>query len=86
MAARRKRGPVEHATFERLSSLPDPDQALVALALRLAQLMDDSEMASAATARELRQTVQSLTVAAGLADQGKRQHLARVVGRIGGEA
>lgn len=53
-------GPVRHATEERISGLPAPDVALVALALRLADMLDDPE-ATASAAKEYRATMAVLT-------------------------
>jgi hypothetical protein len=82
VTARRRVGPVERATRKRLKALPSADAALVALAHALAMRMDSEP--SAAVARELRQTVAGLVLAAGERDSAKRDHLAAVVGHIGG--
>lgn len=49
------------ATQVRIAALRDPDVALVALAYNLAAQLDDPDRASAAGAREYRQTIQALT-------------------------
>jgi hypothetical protein len=74
-------GPVEQATRERLGALRGADGALVALAYRLAQLMDEEP--TAAVAKELRATIQAVLADAGQAGRGKADRLASVVGRIG---
>ena len=56
-------GPVRTATVERIAGLTDPDVALVALALRLADLLDGDETATASAAKEYRATVLALTKA-----------------------
>lgn len=52
---------VVEATEERIRSLATPDVALVALAYRLAAMLDDPETATAAGAKEYRATMLALT-------------------------
>ena len=54
-------GPVRRATKQRLSELAAPDVALVALAYRLADMVDDPEKGTAAAAKEYRATMSALT-------------------------
>ncbi|MCC6434424.1 MAG: hypothetical protein IT196_05285 [Acidimicrobiales bacterium] len=54
-------GAVRLATEVRIEQLHDPDVALVALALRLADLLDGDEP-TAAAAKEYRATITALTV------------------------
>ena len=56
-------GPVRRATKQRLSALAAPDVALVALAYRLADMVDDPETSTAAAAKEYRATMFALTSA-----------------------
>ena len=53
-------GIVRDATEAKLAELTDPDVALSALALRLAELLD-SEQGNAAAAKEYRATMNALT-------------------------
>lgn len=55
-------GPVTDAVRAKLDSLTEPDGALAALAVSLAQSLDEGAgMAAAAVARELRATLSELT-------------------------
>ena len=69
MPPRRKRGPVEVATAKTLKDLIEVSPVLAAMAaaaLKLAQTLDgDAGMATAAVARELRATLESLAQAKG---------------------
>lgn len=65
---KRKRLTVVEATEQRVSELDDPDVALVALAFRLAGLLDDPDSASAAAAKEYRSTILALTAGAARED------------------
>lgn len=51
------------ATEQRIAGLTDPDVSLVALALTLADLLDDPETSTAAAAKEYRATIAALTAA-----------------------
>lgn len=50
-------GPVRRATKARVASIDAPDVALVALAYRLADMLDDPETATASAAKEYRVTI-----------------------------
>tara|TARA_R110000868_G_scaffold315811_1_gene576685 strand:+ start:119 stop:337 length:219 start_codon:yes stop_codon:yes gene_type:complete len=53
-------GPVRRATIERVAAIDAPDVALVALAYRLADMLDDPETATASAAKEYRVTITQL--------------------------
>lgn len=53
-------GTVRQATDERIAGLTAPDVAFVALAKRLADMLDDPSTANAATAKEYRATMLAL--------------------------
>ena len=57
-------GPIRRATKQRATSIEGADVALVALAYRLADMLDDPETSTASAAREYRMTIAQLTAPA----------------------
>lgn len=80
------RGPVERATRARLARMAEPDQAVAAAVIRLAEHLDDQP--SAAGLKELRSTVEALALAdagrVGAPPEPADLELARVRRAIGG--
>ena len=54
-------GPVRRATNKRIKALDQPDCALVALAVHLADMLDNPDTSTAAAAKEYRATIELLT-------------------------